>query len=655
MRRLLLFVVLTWFATDLGYASFRPELTISLVWPVTGVLVIWAGTGSRRTWPVDAVAALLTVCGSLLASGASWQIALMAGVQSLVQIAVHVAVTSRLAPDLWGAGGTRPMTRLADLSTFLFATAIGSTAGAVVRAAGLGLIPTASLLDASLVWVRNFGWAFVIGAVALQLVPVVTGSRQGAEWHRRVQEWWGSWPPRTAETTLLFVVSGLVYLVVLSEDSALPVTYVLVLPALWASLRLSPPVASIHALLCGVAAILSTLASFGVFASVSNPVAGATMAQAFMVSVMLTSLVVSLVTAERAVASAEAAQRAGLLSAVLEQIREGIIVIRGDGVVLLRNTALTALAGTDTTTTGEQLPEPPVHDSRGRLLSREELPYARALRGEEVVAEEIQYRPPDAEPKVLEVSASLLPTVDDDLPEALMVVRDVTLVRQREDALAAFAGVVAHDLSNPLTVVHGWADALADCFAAGEVDSVTGTEMTGRIQEASEHMRAFLDDLLSYTVARDQPLRLEDLDLSDLVEQVARMRRGGPTEPRIVVQPGMRARGDQVLVRQLLDNLVGNAVKYVADDVRPQVDVSAIPRGEMIEVRVTDNGVGVPRTQRERIFETFVRAHGSDYGGTGIGLGICRRVVLRHGGRIHVEDAPGGRGSRFVFTLPRVD
>lgn len=650
--RLLLFAVVTWIAADLGYASFRVDLTISLVWPVTGVALIWAGTGSRRTWPLDTVALLTVVGTALLLAGATWQVSTMAGLQVVAQTAVHLALMSRLAPDVWGTGqGSRPMTRLGDLAAFLLAASVGASAGTVVRAAGLGLIPTPTAVDAALVWVRNFGWAFVVGAVALQLVPLLADGLGSAAVRRRSAQWWSGWSLRLPETVLLVAVTATAYVLVLSLEQSAPMTFVLVLPTLWAALRLPPPVASLHALLGGLLAILVTLAGTGVFAEVDDPRVGATMAQAFMVSLMLTSLVVSLVTSERVVASAQAAERAALLTAVLEQIREGILVVRGDGRVVLSNSTLSPMTGSGGVRVGELLPQVALHDVSGQRVPEDQLPHVRALRGEEVLAQEVVYRPEEGEARVLEVSASRLP-VDDEVPEALVVVRDVTLVRQREDALAAFAGVVAHDLNNPLTIVSGWADTLADSFAAGQVDGPTGSAMTRRIQDASAHMRSFIDDLLAYTVARDRPLRLQELDLTDLAEQVAELRRQSPSSPSISVAPGMRAYGDEVLVRQLLDNLVGNAVKYVAEGVRPQIGLTARERGDLVEVAVADNGVGVPARQRERIFETFVRVHDGRYTGTGIGLGICRGVVERHGGRIHVEDNPDGAGSRFVFTLP---
>jgi signal transduction histidine kinase len=105
-------------------------------------------------------------------------------------------------------------------------------------------------------------------------------------------------------------------------------------------------------------------------------------------------------------------------------------------------------------------------------------------------------------------------------------------------------------------------------------------------------------------------------------------------------------------VRQVLDNLIGNAVKYVAPGTPPEVHVESAPVGAgWLRVAVRDNGIGIDPAHRERVFESFQRATTDGYVGTGLGLAICKRIVERHGGHIDVEANPDG-GSIFSFTLP---
>ena len=112
---------------------------------------------------------------------------------------------------------------------------------------------------------------------------------------------------------------------------------------------------------------------------------------------------------------------------------------------------------------------------------------------------------------------------------------------------------------------------------------------------------------------------------------------------------------DGVLVRQLLDNLIGNAVKYVVPGETARVSVTGRLVGDLVEVTVADEGIGIPPSQRDEIFEAFRRGHTAQaYDGHGIGLSVCKRIVERHGGRIAARPPLGERGSRIVFTLPAV-
>ncbi|WP_308285381.1 sensor histidine kinase [Actinoplanes hulinensis] len=126
----------------------------------------------------------------------------------------------------------------------------------------------------------------------------------------------------------------------------------------------------------------------------------------------------------------------------------------------------------------------------------------------------------------------------------------------------------------------------------------------------------------------------------------------GRPEPRFAIGELPAVQADPVLVRQLIDNLVGNAIKYTAPGVVPALRITAVQDETMVTVRIVDNGIGIPEGQHEAIFGNFHRAHVSGgYQGTGLGLAICRRIVERHGGTITATDDPAG-GTCFTFTLP---
>lgn len=126
-----------------------------------------------------------------------------------------------------------------------------------------------------------------------------------------------------------------------------------------------------------------------------------------------------------------------------------------------------------------------------------------------------------------------------------------------------------------------------------------------------------------------------------------------PTGGRVTQDLPPVVEGDQALFRQLLQNLVENAIKYGGDS-PPLVNVSARGAGDEWVFSVEDNGIGIEPQHAERIFEMFRRLHADEsrYSGLGIGLSTCKKIVEKHGGRIWVESRPGG-GSRFSFTLPR--
>jgi light-regulated signal transduction histidine kinase (bacteriophytochrome) len=112
----------------------------------------------------------------------------------------------------------------------------------------------------------------------------------------------------------------------------------------------------------------------------------------------------------------------------------------------------------------------------------------------------------------------------------------------------------------------------------------------------------------------------------------------------------------EVQLVQLLQNLIGNAVKYRRDDELPRIEVKAERQGTNWQIAVKDNGIGIEPEYRKTVFGIFKRLHNeSKYSGTGIGLAICQRIVERNGGRIWVESEGRGKGSTFFFTLPAVD
>ncbi len=238
---------------------------------------------------------------------------------------------------------------------------------------------------------------------------------------------------------------------------------------------------------------------------------------------------------------------------------------------------------------------------------------------------------------------------------AVVVIHDVTQERTHRRELQAFAGTVAHDLKAPLTGVGSWAEILGDQLDALEIDVSAPRSSLRRIETSAARMEQLIADLLSYSQAQSATLAPASLSLTGMVEQVAREQREVYADVRPLIEHGPLGQvyADRTLVGQLLSNVIGNAVKYVAPGTTPHVLIGSELVGDMLEIRVADNGIGIPRNERGQIFDSFYRASSSgDYPGTGLGLAICARAVERHGGRISAREGLDGGGTTLVFTLP---
>ncbi len=351
--------------------------------------------------------------------------------------------------------------------------------------------------------------------------------------------------------------------------------------------------------------------------------------------------------------------RAAELNMVIDNLKDGLAIVEEDGTYSQANDALRTIfwGRPDAIESAGDIHGPTEYHlfhPDGRPLEELEYPYRRALDGQDVRDEEQHLRRPGAATQILSVSAFPLPVEVGRKRRAVVVVRDVTLERSYQDGLASFAGTVAHDLNNPLSVIDGWAEAIQeDLSGTSDPVAASAVPMVQHIRAGVEQMRGFISDLLAHAVARDQTLRCEWVPLRNMVKHIATQRdqpdlRDGGIE--VGDLPNVWA--DKLLVRQVLDNLIGNATKYVAPGVTPEIRVTAARKdGGWVEVTVRDNGIGIDPAQRERVFDSFHRASKEQYAGTGLGLAICKRIIERHGGTIGVESNPGG-GSSFVFTLP---
>jgi signal transduction histidine kinase len=219
--------------------------------------------------------------------------------------------------------------------------------------------------------------------------------------------------------------------------------------------------------------------------------------------------------------------------------------------------------------------------------------------------------------------------------------------------LRAFARTVAHDLRAPLRNVEAYTDALLEDESARL--SGQGRSFLARIGDAARRMDQLITDLLSYSQLSRAELPLQTVDLARVVGRALRDMEAQIAGSRArvdVVPPLPMVLGNESVLVQVFENLIGNAIKFVAPGVTPDIRIHGSADGGMAQVWVADNGIGIPPEQRDRVFGVFERLHGEEaYPGTGIGLAIVRKGMERLGGSVTVEPASAGAVFRLRFPL----
>jgi signal transduction histidine kinase len=230
-------------------------------------------------------------------------------------------------------------------------------------------------------------------------------------------------------------------------------------------------------------------------------------------------------------------------------------------------------------------------------------------------------------------------------------VKAAELARSNRD-LEQFAYVASHDLQEPLRKVASFTQLLAKRYS-GLLDERADQYIEFAV-DGAKRMQRLIQDLLMFSRVGRAELRPVDVDLNRiLAEAVADLgERMVAAGARVTHDPLPVVQGDPTLLRLVLTNVVGNALKFRRPDVPPRVHVAARDTGTAWHLAVTDNGIGIDPQYADRVFVIFQRLHAKDvYPGTGIGLALVQRIVEYHGGRVWVEPAPGG-GTTVAWTLP---
>lgn len=222
----------------------------------------------------------------------------------------------------------------------------------------------------------------------------------------------------------------------------------------------------------------------------------------------------------------------------------------------------------------------------------------------------------------------------------------------REAEQEALRYALSHDLRAPLRVIDGFTRIVKEDHGR-HLDKL-GQDHLERVLAASARMNGMIDAILAQAQLATQPVDRQAIDLSALVKDVADEQsvvRTASTSVEWVIQPGLCAKADATLLRRVIENLVGNALKYSAKVPSPRIEFGCMPATNPPVFFVRDNGAGFDMQHADKLFGMFQRLHSArDFEGTGVGLAGVRNIIRRHDGRVWAEAQPG-QGACFYFTL----
>ncbi len=217
--------------------------------------------------------------------------------------------------------------------------------------------------------------------------------------------------------------------------------------------------------------------------------------------------------------------------------------------------------------------------------------------------------------------------------------------------LDQFASIASHDLQEPLRKVRTFTERIKEIEA--DALSERGLDYLERAGASAERMQHLIEDLLKFSRVATQGRPFKSVDLGVITAEVLEDLDDSVRRSGAVIHVGSlpKIKADRSQMRQLLQNLISNALKFSREDVSTEIDVSATIEGDMVQIVIADNGIGFDPQYSRRIFRVFERLHGrGSYPGTGIGLALCRKIAERHGGTVVAQSVPG-EGSTFTVTM----
>jgi two-component system phosphate regulon sensor histidine kinase PhoR len=335
--------------------------------------------------------------------------------------------------------------------------------------------------------------------------------------------------------------------------------------------------------------------------------------------------------------------------AVLRSMVEGVVAVdRGENVVHMNEPAGAILR----VRPAECLRRPVWEAVRVREVGEA---LAEAVRGRAEVVRELRLTDTPRD-RVVQLRASPLRDGSDQPTGAVVVLHDLTELRRLEEIRRDFVANVSHELKTPITAIRGLVETVRD---DPQMDAATRTRFLAKVADQSTRLSSLVGDLLTLSRVESQDSGLErgPVDLrapaADSLRRLAPLGRDkGLAIAAEVPETAATVAGDAEALREVVDNLLDNAIKYTPAGGRVWVRIRREGPDAVLEVQ--DTGIGIEPRDQERVFERFYRvdkARSRELGGTGLGLSIVKHIVLAHGGTVSVESTPG-RGSTFRVRLP---
>ncbi|EHX7146405.1 PAS domain-containing protein [Listeria monocytogenes] len=336
------------------------------------------------------------------------------------------------------------------------------------------------------------------------------------------------------------------------------------------------------------------------------------------------------------------------LNAIVQNLVSGVMLINVDKQVIMTNRTMYQILG-ETEITGKPFYEVIKSFALSQLI--EGTFETKTIQQKEIIL----YFPREM---ILDASVSPILGENGEITGIILLLHDITQIRHLENVRSEFVTNVSHELKTPVTALKGFAETLLD---GAMYDEVLLKKFLTIIKEESDRLHRLIMDILALSRIEQNPVaeNVELVDVDEVIEQSARTIFEMATEKNIRVtipektSASVMIETDRDKLQQIIINLLSNAINYTPVD--GKVEVKLIEQEAEVIIEVTDNGIGIPAKDIDRVFERFYRvdkARSRHSGGTGLGLSIVKHLVENCGGRIEVESQEEV-GSTFRVTLPK--